>query len=203
MDEKSTKKSITIKEPFYVKGKWYSITLNPSDKYQYVGHTQRLIKVQNMLNELMLALRADKIHYRYSIDISEPREVVTTSIGPRIHLHGRIFFQTRKSIEMWLVKHMYDISRTCYLNIDTCDDIEIWDRYSDKYNHILNNKSQASYDEQKVLVLSEKNKKNIENLKSKPIVYNARRKIDIVQAPSVEHETSEASSEDSESESSL
>lgn len=134
-------------QPFYEKQKWYSITINPDDKHQFLNRPNRLELVKNKLYEEFITLRASKIHYRYSIDISEPRENIrSTNIGPRIHLHGRILFPCMGSILEWQLKHIYSITRWANLDIDTVKDTKEWDAYCDKYNPITKLKPYSSFE---------------------------------------------------------
>lgn len=188
----------TSLKAIYEKKVWYSITINPSDKYQYIGKSDRLKLVQNFIYEQMLPLRTSKIHYRYSLDISQPSKVGADSLGPRVHLHGRIAFACTGSILDWQLQHMYRLSRWGHVDIDTIKSLDEWDTYCDKYNHITKIPPQTSYE-------TGINKKNIDfskfNISSTSIEHASGKTSKIhAKEKAIELYTSEASAEDSEQE---
>lgn len=129
---------------FYEKNEWYSFTLAPSDAYQYAGKKDRLKKFTDLMYESFLALDSSKIKYRFDIDISEPKNI-QKSIGPRLHIHGRLLFPCSRSILDWQLMHAYSLSRIGILDIDTIEDISIWDKYCEKYKHITKLKTYKNY----------------------------------------------------------
>ena len=125
------------KQVFYNKAQWYSVTINPSDKYQYHGKEDRIKKFRNFMYETFLQLDSYKIQYKFNIELSEPKEIKPGTTGSRLHLHGRIMFTCNYSIMQFLLHVQYAWSRIAYVDIDTIEDIEIWDTYCTKQQHIF------------------------------------------------------------------
>lgn len=134
MDEK--------KQPFYTPNTWYSITLCPSDSFQYFGKPDRYRKFYNTLYEALLS-----VHFKYKmyIEISEPRGVIKGN-GPRLHTHGILYLPTRKSVKNFLLEDIYKLTRIGIIEIDTIDDMMIWQQYCRKHFDILRFKPLSNHD---------------------------------------------------------
>jgi len=122
--------------------RFLTFTLNPSDKWQYFGSSDRLEKVRNLLHEevhLRLsagAVKNTRIDYWYCLELSEPRVHDATQSGPRIHLHGIIGFPTMAAYRVWLLRYQYELTRFSRIEIDTIDDINVWIKYCRKQNYL-------------------------------------------------------------------
>lgn len=147
--EKKNKKKIKPIEIFYEAQKTYSLTIAPSDYnqgfndktymvkiYRYsVDYIDRLKNVTTKLNEILLPYNRD-IQYILHTDISEPRDI--NGNIPRIHFHGVIRFKTNDKILKWLLSILPQLSTFGIVNIDTIDDMNHWEKYCKKYDHITN-----------------------------------------------------------------
>lgn len=127
------------KKPFYECGEVYSFTLNPDDKCQFVGKADRLQRFKNFVYELFVQLDSHGVEYAWEIDISEPRKI--NGNYPRLHIHGVLHFAKPTAIRHFLLMWLPMIHNHCYFDIDTCDDIEIWEEYCKKYKHITKMKT--------------------------------------------------------------
>lgn len=116
----------------------YSITLNPADKYQFLGQANRLQKFRNMINEMFLHYPEIGIDYVMNIELSEPRgNLIHYSAGPRLHLHGTINLRTNKSVYNWLIVEINKLLKYGNLDIDTIDNLDIWYTYCTKQKTLL------------------------------------------------------------------
>lgn len=117
-------------EPYYVTHKKYSITLNPIDKYQFLGHQHRVKRFRNFVYEQLLGYPGT---IKYWIEISEPRGMHTQGkSGPRLHIHGYFEFDSRKQIGHFLTHTFYALLRWTSVDIDTIDDLSKWESYCKK-----------------------------------------------------------------------
>jgi len=121
--------------PFFMKHKDYSITINPSDKYQYYGKITRLQLFKSFMHEQILHWKSRGITYTLWIEVSEPLN--KTVNGPRLHLHGIIRFHSGKAVLNFLIGEIYKITRYAVYDIDTIDDMEKWIGYCMKQQHII------------------------------------------------------------------
>ncbi len=119
-----------MNEPYFSIKTNYTITLNPSDKYQYFGKEQRLAKYNNQLYESFIGLGID---YYLVTELSEPHKFqIQGKKGPRLHSHGIIRFPTTKSLALFLMHGYYTLLRIYGIEIDTITDIETWYSYMTK-----------------------------------------------------------------------
>ncbi len=124
-------------ECYYKVGQFYAITINPCDKYQFFGRINRCKRYHNFIYEQFLQFKCDYLLY---IEISEPRGMHTQGYnGPRLHMHGTIYFENRKQLGWWLVEGYYKLLRFAAVDIDTIEDLPKWDAYCRKQNLIRNN----------------------------------------------------------------
>lgn len=144
----SNKKST---DTFYKHTQWYSFTLAPSDEFQCIPQKcksnpsgiidpfTRLNKFKSIIRNHFLSYLSNGIKVRYSIDISEPKNINTSTrsgVASRLHIHGRILFTDNNAIFYWQLKYLQELSSFGIVDIDTCPDIDYWDEYCDKYNKI-------------------------------------------------------------------
>ena len=117
---------------------YYSITLNPSDKSQFLGNPNRYSKFHTRIYNILIDL---KVQYDLNIEISEPSGMKTQGYsGPRLHLHGIIYFKTREQLQNFLLKGYYEITRISSIDIDTIENLQTWSDYCQK-QHILPKRS--------------------------------------------------------------
>lgn len=112
----------------------YAISLNPIDKYQFAGKPDRWKKFTNFIHGQLISWRYD---YYLFTEISEPKTINQGQIGPRLHLHGTIIFESKKQIQTFLLHSLYQLSRWCRIDIDTIDDIDHWTSYMTKQQDIM------------------------------------------------------------------
>lgn len=105
-------------ETFYKKKQWYWVTINPADKYQYLGHQLRQELFKKFICEHIVGNMICDFHF--VIEYSEPRgNMVKSYSGPRLHIHGLIKFNSRSTVGHFLDRGMYKILRTSVIDIDT------------------------------------------------------------------------------------
>lgn len=127
---------------YYLLNTPYAITLNPIDKYQYLGSQSRLSKFRNHVYENLINLNPD---YHFVIEISEPRSFQKQGYaGPRLHLHGVIIFKTSKQLHKFLMNDYYNLTRWTSIDIDTINDMTIWSQYCFKQKIIKKNQLSKS-----------------------------------------------------------
>lgn len=124
------------KTPFYKINKLYSITINPDDKHQGV-----IYKPYNRIGyvkKLILDILHDCEYFKMclNVDISEPKKL--NGNYPRIHFHGIFMFTDIHDILNFQLNFLYKVSRFSNIDIDECNDFELWKAYCKKYNKILN-----------------------------------------------------------------
>lgn len=128
-------KSLTCNN-LYERGKYYAVTVNPDDQHQYCGKPDRIQRVRNMYYDTMVSWAQYKIDYKFYTEISEPK-MINGGIGPRVHLHGWVKFNSNKGIKKFLCDELYKLSRGGIVDIDTIDDLVIWEKYITKQQHII------------------------------------------------------------------
>jgi len=121
---------------FLEKDTYYSITLNASDKYQYVGKSSKDRMALFRANYYAILIGMEDTNYLLYTEISEPRNVNST-IGPRLHLHGFIKFKTNSAIKEFLLSTHYKLNRLGIVDMDTCEDQDYWRSYCKKQQHIV------------------------------------------------------------------
>lgn len=128
---------MSLKTPFYKTNTLYSITLNPNDAHQ--GHLKggshgRLVEVKSQVWTVLN--KYPDIYYILHLDISEPLKI--SKNFPRVHFHGVVMFPTNKAIQIWLLDTLRVLGNWCNIDIDTIDDVSLWEKYCKKYDTITN-----------------------------------------------------------------
>jgi len=117
-------------DTFYIAHQWYSITINPCDRYQYFGRTTRFQLFKNKWYEVFLSKWCN---YDLVIELSEPRDVLEHKYqGSRLHLHGIIQFNSGHQIKHFLLHVMRELCQYGSINIDICPDMQYWYEYCNK-----------------------------------------------------------------------
>lgn len=127
----------------YQKGVPYSITINPHDNYQFLKEQSgkdRLMKFINYMNEVLMPLTKMRIEYYFCIELSEPFKIRHRSSGSRLHLHGIIRFNSSYSVFQFLSHFSSKLAEVGDTDIDTIGDLDEWDLYIHKQNHIFKSK---------------------------------------------------------------
>lgn len=105
------------------------LSINPSDKHQYINSPVRLKHVHIAVQQLM-----NKLPYGYELypEISRPKEgKLYDSNFCRVHFHGYIIFQTPGDIERFFIEHAHILSRQTSICIKLEHD-EKWETYIQK-----------------------------------------------------------------------
>ncbi len=122
---------------FYKLHTWYSFTLNPIDKHQFFGKVDRYMKFRNFVYENLFILA----NYEAFIELSEPRGFsIQGYSGPRLHIHGKLKFDTKSELAKFLLLSFYSLTRWTSVDIDTIDDSDWWYKYCTKQRIFKNNR---------------------------------------------------------------
>lgn len=148
MDDHNTDTTPSI---FYKKDTYYSVTINPEDKFQYMGTADRFKRFRSLMYELFISLSAQHISYKFRIELSEPRTNKFGS-GPRYHVHGWILFKSNHSIWQFLDNTFYRWTRIGHVDIDSIEDLDKWEKYMSKQSHIFKVSPILSSDHDKLFV---------------------------------------------------
>ncbi len=131
----NTNESLTLT---YDKNIMYAFTLNPLNTHQYFHKTDRLHKFINFINEQFLHYKQIGISYRFNCELSEPiGDINPNNNGSRLHIHGRFFFRSKKTVLRFLLLELSKLLDIGKLHIKTCKDILAWDNYCEKQQHIM------------------------------------------------------------------
>lgn len=118
----STDEDISIDPKlYYMPGVWYSFTLCPEDQEEKSADRWKILTSQ--IYETTLSAFAGYAQYRYTVEISEPRDRVPRNKIPRIHAHGRFVFESSKGIRQFLLFGLYNLTQLGICEIDTISDI--------------------------------------------------------------------------------
>lgn len=127
------------KTNYFVKDKWYAVTLNPCDSHQYFTKTDRRHKFINYVNEKLLHYSKLQIDYYFTVELSEPHVgKFNNNAGPRLHLHGCIKFNSNKGLTIWLLNYYHILLQDCLVDIDKINHPSIWIEYIHKQQEITN-----------------------------------------------------------------
>lgn len=135
----SKKKNYKNFEIFYKVNVKYSITINLDDQHQgrKMGKAfTRLVLCKKYVQEILDRYN-EYIDYVLYLDISEPKEMKFNK-KPRVHFHGLIRFSDAKGILDWLIMVSPKLSEIAYINIDTYDGDQYYEKYCKKYCGIIN-----------------------------------------------------------------
>ncbi len=115
-------------ENFYQVGKKYSVTLNPPNCHQYFGKPLRFSLFYDFVNTHLVQMGGRYVFY---IELSEPRGFKPCGefMGPRLHLHGIVYFETKEQLRMFLESGYYSLTRWTSTDMDTIDDLPKWKEY--------------------------------------------------------------------------
>lgn len=124
------------KEPalYYVPGKWYTITVCPEDQCE--SDPNRWKTLCTRIHAVHLSAFASCAHFKYNVEISEPRDRVPRFKIPRIHSHGRFMLPTENSVRQFLLFGLFNVTQLGLCEIDTCADAVTWDTYCAKQRTI-------------------------------------------------------------------
>ncbi len=116
---------------FYKVGDLYSVTLNPPNQHQYFGKPKRFSLFYDFVNTQLLRIGGRYVFY---IELSEPRGFKTARefMGPRLHLHGIVWFEDKASLRSFLSAGYYSLTRWTSTDFDTIDNIKVWKKYIQK-----------------------------------------------------------------------
>lgn len=104
----------------------YSITLNPNDKRQYFGLTDRISKLRQFIEQQLLEVPNVKFYLHMEI-----------SRNGRLHFHGTIVFTTIESIKHFYIMKVNEWQDYYQIDMDTIKDEKIWNAYCVKSKSII------------------------------------------------------------------
>lgn len=152
---KNSKVTEYDKDQFIQQGvKYYEVTINPNDKYQYFGKgdSRLSVWVREVDERIQEDLR-DQDYVLYT-DMSFPHINVNAKKDnlPRLHLHGTITFKTKTLMAKFWLTQMYNLSRWANVTVNVMrEDAKEWDTYCKKSMPIL-----SSVIDKKFLIFSRK-----------------------------------------------
>ncbi len=116
---------------FYKIDTLYSVSLNPPDQHQYFSKPKRFSMFYDFCNTQLLRMGGRYVFY---IELSEPHGFHTALSfkGPRLHLHGFVWFEDVTSLRGFLAAGYYNLTRWTSTDFDTVGDPLVWKRYMRK-----------------------------------------------------------------------
>jgi len=127
----------------YNMGDVISFNINPADKRQWFGHSDRFHKFHAHYTELLSTLfdmaEAD-YDYWFRIELSEPISTIVCSEGSRLHLHGFLKFKTKVSVYKFLLTYqnaLLTLASVKIKHIKSQDQLDGWIKYCTKQIHYL------------------------------------------------------------------
>lgn len=131
------------KTPFYVINRWYSITINPEDRYQCWASENRYLNFRRWFRAECLEIFPLPLVYVGNIELSEPRNL-NESKGPRLHFHGMFKFTDNAQIFKFLLLGLNRAARMGHVDIDTVGDLPTWIKYCRKHELVMPKDSSLS-----------------------------------------------------------
>lgn len=134
--EKLTSKDLEL---YYRTGVWYSVTICPDDQHQWFGKEDRLKRFTDYVNAYLLDAINSTTQYIFFIELSEPYGKFMNSLGPRLHLHGKIKIREDNILHLrnFLLNGIYKLTRGCLIDIHLINDMKIWDDYCQKHAKVM------------------------------------------------------------------
>lgn len=155
MNEKPTKFKQNIISPEMIKcNTLYSITINPDDDNQ----------AWNFTGDERIDVVATNLELRI---IQFPNAVIDChmeiSRNGRLHFHGTILFGANKDILDFYLNRIRTFQMHYNLEIDTIDDVRVWDEYCKKSKHLIdkNVTTKTALEKRKKISAKNKNYKDI------------------------------------------
>lgn len=125
------------KIPFYRVNLWYSLTINPENRYQYLGSDHRYTNFIRWLKaELREIFETTGVTYVGNVELSEPKKLLD-SVGPRLHFHGMFKFKDNAQIFKFLLLGLNRMARIGQVDIDTVGDLPTWVDYCRKHEMVM------------------------------------------------------------------
>lgn len=109
---------------------WYALTINPQDDYQYWNeNTDTRLKMFTDNIKIVMHRILQPCRYELYVEVSP--------VG-RLHLHGKMRFNNKSTIIRWYISQIHKLGKVSHFEIDTIEDMKIWDEYIKKQYHIFN-----------------------------------------------------------------
>lgn len=127
---------------FYKKGTKYECTISPSDKYQFFGQHDRLLKFLTFIQSRLSVSFTDwDASFTFFLELSEPTALnkddpKKCSSGSRLHIHGYFEFPTSLSVGQFLLNGQYWLTRYSDVQINAYR-ADYWPKYCRKQQHII------------------------------------------------------------------
>lgn len=104
----------------------YAITINPSDKRQYFDCTDRVQKLTEYMEKLILTV--PNIGFHLWMECSR---------NGRLHFHGTISFPSYDSIRRFYVIQLHSWLDLLNIEMKVIDNVEKWNAYCIKSKHLI------------------------------------------------------------------
>lgn len=105
----------------------YTFNITPSDKAQFWGKTNRCEDNFRIYNDYLHSKLSSTIRYELYQELSR---------NGRIHYHGIIIFDELSAVHDFYANRIYWLQENAIIEIDTCEDEEVWEKYCMKYQHL-------------------------------------------------------------------
>lgn len=128
----------------------YALTIKPNNKAQFFGLQSREAKFDKLISDFLINNQIQGMKYLLFTELSEPLTPNADSNGPRLHLHGFIFFEDNRSIKQFLMRYSYlMLAQLGTYELDTVNDIDYFLQYCQKQQPYLKLKIHCNYVEPK------------------------------------------------------
>lgn len=124
---KKFKKVNVLSPEDIVPNKYYTLTINPCDDFQYFKNNNRLENFTLYIKQQM----------RQLVNVCDIDLYIEVSRAGRLHGHGTVQFKTNQSIADFYLNHVHRILRANQIEIDTLSDVEDWSEYCQKSQHLI------------------------------------------------------------------
>lgn len=106
---------------------YYTLTLNPNDRHQYFEDPKRIDKLTTFVECLILECP--------NMDINIHMEI---SRKGRLHFHGIIKFCKIEHVLYFYLNKINEWLSYFQIEMDTIADLDVWNKYCIKSNHLIN-----------------------------------------------------------------
>jgi len=123
---------------WYKKNCWYTLTICPSDEYQFFNRVDRLKKAEGKLYETIHASLNAYGYYILWPELSEPHGALKPGHkGPRFHYHGQFMLKSNKGVRGYLTYGLPLQLTLGMIEVDTIDDQLKWTQYCTKQQYVM------------------------------------------------------------------
>lgn len=105
---------------------FYTLTVNPNDSRQFFDKDNRMTKFLSYFKM-----------YIVPMFIGDVNGFIEISPTGRLHFHGTLKFRNNDQIYRFYLDNVHKLTTMCMLEIDTIDDIKVWNKYISKQQQII------------------------------------------------------------------